>query len=348
METGIIFREQNQNLFKNYWDKYIADNKISPYYLFTNIEYLHAYAAGRIVKDRSFVYIKNNKPVSCVFLPIEAKDGLKSITIAGSFSPAPLFLSQRDLEQKMMNQIDIIAEEEKVKKIMFRVDPLESASYSYNFLMDYDYLDASLVGYLVDCKNISMRRNHQRAVRKINSDNDFSIFIMTKDNKDYQIHEKYRELHHKCSGRITRSKETFDLLFKLLEQGNAILVGLNYKGKFIAFTYFSHNGSKAISYSAADDPDFDHLPLYHIINFNAINYFHRIGIEEIDMGQPFNISNQFFYFPDQKQKNISLFKSGFGGRFVSNFFGVKYFSKDVFEADLDNFKANYIKNFKLK
>ena len=197
---------------------------------------------------------------------------------------------------------------------------------------------------MVDCKNIGMRRNHRRAIRKITKDPAFKIYIMNQANSDYNIHEQYRELHHKSAGRITRSKLTFDLLFRELEEGNATLFGLKYDNKFIAFTYFSHNYSKAISFSAADDPEFDHLPLYHIINASALNYFKKQGIKEIDMGQPLNISSQLFCYPDQKQKNISLFKTGFAGHFIEYFQGVKYFSQQIFSQDIKEFVDNYRKS----
>ena len=61
----------------------------------------------------------------------------------------------------------------------------------------------------------------------------------------------------------------------------------------------------------------------------------------MDMGQPLNTSNQLFCFPDAKQKNIALFKIGFGGRFVENFQGVKYFSKAAFRRDIENFAKQY-------
>ncbi|PIP76066.1 hypothetical protein COW86_00220, partial [Candidatus Kuenenbacteria bacterium CG22_combo_CG10-13_8_21_14_all_39_9] len=331
MPADIINRKDNQRLFAQYWQEFVAHNKLGPEYLLTNIDYLLAYS-DKLVTDRSFILAKNNQPVAVVFLPIEKDEQYKSMTIAQSFVPAPVFLAQKDLEANIMHSIDQIASTENVAKIMLRIDPLEHQQYPYNFLINYDYLDASLLGYLLDCQQPEMRRNHRRAVKKIQDDPDFSIFIMDQKNSDYQIHETYRAFHHKCAGKITRPKATFDWQFKMLEQGNAVLVGLKYKDQFIAFTYFTYQADKAVSFSAADDPAFDHLPLYHIINAQALAYLKNHGVKEMDMGQPLTISDQFFYHPDAKQKNISLFKTGFGGRFVQNFYGVKYFSQQLFEA----------------
>lgn len=340
IDTGLIFRQDSEERFRNYWNDYVRIYQTSPQYLLTNLDYLLAYSSS-LYKDKSFVYIKNREVVACVFLPIEAVGDTRSVTIGKDFVIAPLFQLYQDIGKYILDKIEAVAREEGIEKILFRIDPLEHESYPYNFLMSHDYLDASLLGYLVDCQNIAMRRNHHRAIKKIISDGNFEVQIMDKQNSDYSIHEQYRLLHHRSAGKVTRSKESFDLQFKLLQEGAAILIGLIYKDNFVAFTYFSHHGSKAVSFSAADDPDFHGWPLYHIINANAFEYFHRNGIKEIDMGQPLNISHQLFYYPDEKQINISLFKTGFGGRFVPNFRGIKYFSRRAFRDDMDKFIKNY-------
>ena len=224
---------------------------------------------------------------------------------------------------------------------MFHLDILERQTQPLNYLLNYNYLNAAIHGYLVDCEHPAMRRNHERAVKKISADQNFSLYVMDKKNADYQIHEIYRELHYKCAGKITRPKETFDLQFKLLTEGHSILVGLKNKDKFVAFTYYTYAGDKAISFSAADDTDFAHLPLYHIINWTAVNELKKIGVKIMDVGQPLNLSHQFFYHPDEKQKNIALFKTGFAGALVNYYNGIKYFSRRAFEKDMQKFITQY-------
>ncbi|MBI2454507.1 MAG: hypothetical protein HYV54_02985 [Parcubacteria group bacterium] len=74
-----------------------------------------------------------------------------------------------------------------------------------------------------------------------------------------------------------------------------------------------------------------------------MNDLRRRGVTVIESSQPASPSAQFDYYPDTKQINIAVFKRGFPGR-LSNFFrGVKYFSKSVFRADLEEFGKNYEK-----
>ena len=340
LDQNLIFRREKEVLFQKYWSAYASMRPASPRYLLNHIDYFLAYSPN-LYKDKSFVMIKNNQPVACVFLPIEEKDGKRSISIDDGFISAPIFEKQENLEEQIFDEIDRIAKEENVEKIMFSIEPSLREQYSYNFLLQHDYLDASLVSYLVDCQQISIRRNHKRSIEKILADKAFSIFVMDKSNADKQIHEQYCLLHHKCAGKITRSKETFDYQYKMLQEGNAVLVGLKFQDKFIAFTYFTFHQSSAISFSAADDPDYGHLPLYHIVNLEAMRYLQKIGVKWIDMGQPLTISNQLFYYPDEKQRNIALFKTGFGGDFRMQFRGVKYFSKSLFLQDVKLFAEKY-------
>lgn len=337
----IIYRQDDKQAFENYWRQYLDSHQASPYYLLTMLDYFLAYSSN-LITDQSFAVIKgDNKPVALVFLPIEEISGVRSISIGQSYAMAPIFEDQKKLDYEIMTLISEIAAKEKVEKIMFRVDPLLHKQYSYNFLMNHDFLDTSLLGYLVDCENPSLRRNHERAIRKLRANSEFQTFIMDEKNKDYRIHEQYRQLHHKAAGKVTRAKETFDLQYRMLEEGNAILAGLKKADLFIAFTYFMFYKDMAISFSAADDPEFDHLPLYHIINHEAFLYLKNRGVKHMDMGQPLTVSRQMFHYPDQKQKNIALFKTGFGGKFVQDFRGVKYLSKEIFRKDLKNFIKQY-------
>lgn len=337
---NLIFREENEVLFQKYWNTYLSTHSSSPRYLLNHIDYFLVYSPD-LYKDKSFVVIKNDQPVACVFLPVEEKDAKRSISINQGFTLAPIFEKQENLTEEIFSEIDRIAKEEGAGKIMLSIEPSLYEQYPYNFLLDYDYLNASLLSYLVDCQHISMRRNHKRSIQKILADKAFSVFMMDKNNADRKVHEQYCLLHHKCAGKITRSQETFDLQYKMLQEGNAVLAGLKFQDQCIAFTYFTFYQSNAISFSAADDPDYDHLPLYHTINIEAMRYLQKIGVKWIDMGQPLTTSKQLFYYPDGKQKNIALFKTGFGGDFRMNFRGVKYFSKALFEQDMKLFTEKY-------
>ena len=93
MSERIIYKEKDEELFWQYWQKLI-DNKQAGYnYLKTFLEQSIAVLKGRhlFCGDKSFVYLLNNEPVAGAFLPIEEVNGNLAISINGDFVKAPLF-----------------------------------------------------------------------------------------------------------------------------------------------------------------------------------------------------------------------------------------------------------------
>ncbi len=354
MPDKIIFREQNEKGFWKYWQEYVFQNHISPKYLRTYIEPLFTISKEKslLVGDKSFVYLENEKVAACVFLPIEKenKDSkIKSIKIEcdGEFVLAPL-CKNKNIEKKVFNLINEIARKNDVSKIMFHIDPLEWDARPFNYLEKYNYLGSSILVYFIDTRRgkdlmALCREGCRKLIRPLLKNNDFSVFYIDKENPDEKTHKLYEQLHHKCAGRITRPQWTFDNQFEELKQGNAVLFGLKYKEKEIAFCYFSFNANRAIYSSGADDPNYDKMPLYHLLIYRAMEHFQKNGVDFIDVGQPSCPSSQFFYYPDEKQLKISLFKRGFCGEYAEDLRGIKYFSKSVFKKDMQFFAENYEK-----
>lgn len=342
MSVEIVYKSENELLFWKYWDEVVKNESWA--YFPNNIKIYSIICRDKIIADKSFVYLVNDVPLAAAYLPIEKIDGHASISVNSGFVPAPIF--NQSVEKEVLDLIDEIARQQNVKKIMFAIDPLARAPY--NYLGQYRYLDASILSYVIDLRITDLfaacRRNHRRNIKRVLENKDFSVFYLDKDNPSYEIHEEYRALHHACSGRVTRPIETFNLQFEELKQNKAVLFGLRYKNKNIAFHYFEYNADKAVTYSAADDPEFDSLPLYHVLIYSAMNYLKERGVRYIDTGQPSSPSAQFCYNLDKKQLDIALFKKGFGGDYVNYYRGVKYFSKDEFERDMDIFIKQYFES----
>ena len=157
---------------------------------------------------------------------------------------------------------------------------------------------------------------------------------MDYNNANYDIHEIYRKLHHKTAGRVTRSRETFNMQFEDLKNDKAVLAGLKDGEQFITFSYFNHHQSSAYYGSASDDPDFQtEIPLEHCIIWTAIEYYKKRGLDFFETGcQQFG--PQLYDHPGQKDINISFFKRGFGGKIVPLYRGIKYYSKELMQQEL--------------
>jgi len=349
MSATFIFKEQNSELFWKYWEEFVTVHSAHPAYLKLNIEWQLSISQNRglFVEDKSFVYLVDNKPKACVFLPIEKNNNLLTGTLNDGFIYAPIF-ADHSVAKEVFNTIDEIAAEMKLEKIMFSIDPLSLEKNSFNFLQRFNYLDASILTYVIDCGDSEplseMRRGHKSDVKKIQQNDDFKVFRFDSTNCSSQVHEEFRQLSYKCAGREIRPKETYDKQFEILKNNQAVLFCLVHKEQKIAFAHFEYNKDKAFYTVGVDDPDFEKMPLYHTLIYTAMRFFKDLGVRYIDTGQPSSPSTQFLYYPDAKQLNIALFKRGFGGNFKQNFRGVKYYSGNLFLADAEVF----IKNYKLK
>lgn len=347
MSKVVLFEEANEPLFWQEWRNYTLRHHTGPKYLKENLEIQLLVSASKslLFKDKSFVYLMDNQPVACIFLPLETDArGQTTITMSASYVEAPV-CENETIRKEVFLLIDEIAKEYQVAKIMFTVDPLELDT-AYNYLQHYGYLDTTLLAKSIDLglTDDLLKQYHKRHRRTITAalhSEEFGTFVMDQANPSRQIHDEYVAFHHKCSGRVTRPEQTFTLQFDKLTRGYAALIGLQYQAKRVAYYYFDYLGKKALVYSAADDPDYDHLPLYHILSLKMMEYLKAKGVRYVDFGQPASPSPQFDYYPDLKQRNIAFFKHGLPGGVTSLFKGVKYFSPECFGEDVENFKTNY-------
>lgn len=341
----ILRKADSPELFWEAWENCLEQTQAGPRYTRLNIEWglEISRSRGLLVSDESFVYLNDGKPAAAVLLPIEKKDDIVRVSWVGGFVYAPIFVD-RSLMKKVYAQIDGIAKTARAEKISFSIDPFFHEKI--NYLQKYDYLDASAINYLIDLSLPGdllqhCRKGHRCDMKKILHDPKTSLFCLEAGDDALENHLEYMEMHHRCSGRVTRPKSTFDKQFEQLQNGEACLCGLKIDGRGAAYAYFQYRHDKAIYASGADEPDFAGLPLYHALIYTAMNHLREKGIKTVDPGQPSGPSMQFGYYPDAKQMNIALFKRGFGGEYSSNFRGTKYFTERAFNADVETFRENY-------
>jgi hypothetical protein len=347
----ILRKIDDPGLFWEQWEYCVQAMHAGPRYSRRQIEnlILSSCDRGLLKEDLSFVMLYDGKAVAAVLLPCEEKDGRRSVTFSGDYVVAPLIVDPI-YGKETFRFIDQIAKENGLDKVQFAIDPLSSETY--NFLQKFGYLDTAILGY---CINLTQpgdllqqcRRGHKCDIKKLNTNHAVKPIIVDATTLGaWERHEEYRELHRICSGRITRAKETFDKQFELLQNGEAVLVGLLYNGVPAAYAYFQFLNGLAVYASGADNPEFCHMPLYHSLLYHAMCYLKGTGVRMIDTGQPSSPSKQFGYFPDTKQLNIALFKRGFGGDYRPYFRGIKYYSSEAFSEDERCFAQNYFQAIK--
>lgn len=346
----IIYKKVNIDYFNKYWENYLSDSLASYKYLLLNLDYFLLYS-NNLIADESFVIIENKKCVGICFLPIEKINGICSISISGGYVFSPLSTSKR-VEKNIFIEIDNIVSKLNIQKILFALDPLIlEYKEKFNSLLKYNYIDTSTTNCLVDLRISekelwrNLQKSYKSLINKVLKSNSFEIVIIDSSKADYIIHENYRKLHYRCSGRATRSKETFDKQFEMLENDYASLIGLKYNGEYIGFNYFFHFKKTVIYASGSDEPEYENskIPIYHTLLWNAILYYKKRNFHFIEFSQPCGYSkiqglNDYL---DEKQLNISHFKRGMGAKMVPSFRAIKYMNTDLFEQDIELFRRKY-------
>lgn len=332
--------------FEVMWDKFAKDNNnVSWRYLSKSREYQRIYCGSVLLKDLSFIILNDNMPISICPLFLEQYNENKQFSYASGYQTAPLIKNdlhakhRKKIERKCFEKIDELSCEYNVSKVMLMLDPL-AEKYDYNILTEYGYLDSSISTAIVDLsldkKDLwsNLRRRYKSQIN--NGKDKFNIHIIDYQNPDFETHEIYRKLHHKTAGRITRPIKTFDLQFDMLKEDNAVLIGLQDRDKFVAFSYFIHHNKCAYYGSASDDPDYiSDTPLEHYIIWTAIGYYKKRNFNFLELGWQ-QFGPQVFDHPNQKDINISFFKRGFGGKILVLYRGLKYYDKEYMKKDLED------------
>jgi hypothetical protein len=347
----IIYRKDNEKLFLQNWQSFLNKEACSFRYLPLFLDYMLLYTQN-LVEDKSFVAVKDGQCIAIAFLPIEQpSDGNKTISLANGYTISPLATTEK-IEKKIYAHIDELARNLEIKKIKFYLDPLIiEYKNKFNNLTKYNFINTTTADGLLkldkkeDALWSNVRKGHKSDINKILRNPEYEVISIDHQNHDYQIHEQYRELHHKAAGRITRKKETFDKMFDMMKNDNASLFGLKYKDKFIGFNYFIHHNNTVIYASGCDDPDFAGIAIYHPILWKAILYYKQRNFDFMQFSQPcgHNYISGFDDYLDKKQMNISKFKRGFGITMTPFFRGIKYYDKNLFLEDIENFKQQAIK-----
>lgn len=283
-----ISKKDNPQQFLQYWQQFLEKHRVTFRYLPIFMQYMLAYAASEL-NDQSFVTIENNQCEGICFLPIKTHSDVVSVSLAGGYSIAPLCSNER-IEKKVFEKIELLAKELRVQCIKFYIDPLIlEYQNKYNYLQKYNFVESSTSDCLIDLKLNqeelwrNLRKSYKPLINGILKNQDFKIVLMDSQNASYSLHEQYRQLHRKAAGRITRSKETFDKQFAMLQNDQASLLGLQYKDVFIGFNYFLHFQKTVVYASGADDPEYENnnFAVYHAILWSAILYYKQRQFEYI-------------------------------------------------------------------
>ena len=315
-----------------FWDEALNKvNYIPVMYSSSSIEYQLAYqkSHGTVCQDISLVIDWGSKPVAVWPLSLSIKSNKIELSSQGMPVQPPLFVklcpesSRKRISKYCLDIIDNLSKE-------LNIDSWKS-SESFNFSIgfsEWHILSMSRGAFcstyhelflnLESCMD-EIKKNFRKSYKSlINSDmSDWTIKVLDVENKS--VWNQFKELHHKVSGKKTRSDDTWEIHYNDILNGHGFLVYLlhNNSGKMDGGGFFNFTRDEGLYAVGAYNRDLFHKPIGHVIQYRAIQELKKRGIIWYKLGaRP--------YFTEEprateKEFSISDFKQGFASHIFPKF-----------------------------
>lgn len=277
-------------------------------------------------KDISLILFHDNKPCGVwpLVVDMSEKEPLKSINIQyGGIVIPPLFIdnfpkkSQRKVIKsciEFLNNLLAMSNRKCWRTSEVSLDGDLSQWYQIALESGCTLDKVSYEMHLDLSMSIDDIRKHiRKSYRPLISSGQKKWITLVMDRYDEEIWNKFRALHKKVSGRITRSIDTWNIQHQAIKDGSAFLVYiLNDEGLMVAGGYFDMSNFQCHYSVASYDKDLSDQPLGHLVQYEAILTMKGKGIEMYYIGDRFYQEN--LPFVTNKQVDISHFKQGFSSK----------------------------------
>lgn len=318
------------------------------------LQYILNYRPGLRPRLKGF-FVRDQRRVLCIFpLVLETHD--EESVPAGEFSfggdpgPAPAFANDLSFKTKTLlskiafAHMDTVSRECGALRLSLQVSPLCNSFHDGNGqranpLVKSGLNDISLATQILDLADdehrllAQMRKGHTAAIKSAAKLLDAEVFDQT--NATDEAFESYQLLHHKAAGRVTRPLITFHMMHDWIRKGSAILCRARHQGNDVGFALFNVYKGNAYYSSSCEDPEHNHLPIGHLLQWTAIRWLKRHGIRWYEIGlQVYHSQPQMVV--GEKEAKIAFFKRGFGGSTVPLWRGEKFYDRQYASRVLHN------------
>ena len=292
-----------------------ASSYASVYHQFSNVDYYSAYFQGENI---SFVLIEDHKPIAIfpIFAYQDKNEWKISSNSLGLISP--LFIcdipkkSRKRLEKQFIEIIMLISKKLKLKKIML----FEHSYFLSNwFLLWLERADKDFITYQlaidlqqsIESIKLDFRKSYKPLVNKALKEWDVKV---CEENVD-EVFEEFKDLHFEAAGKQTRSKESWSIQRKQIENQEAFLVSVRDGNLLIGAGFFNFSKDMGTYSVGAYKRDLFDKPVGHAVQIIAIKKLKDLGCKTYILGQKaVAISSSAL---SQKEASISHFKEGFAG-----------------------------------
>ena len=292
------------------------------------IDYMHAYlagAAGWTLSDASLVLTSDSRPCGLWPLTLGGKDGLR-LTSQGEPILPPLFTAEtspRTAKKIVSECLDALGHAGMAlgQAEFLHVEP-PRPGFAEEGLSEF-YQQAHRAGAETTAIRHEMYVDLEPGMDEIRSGwrksyrplvtaglRAWSVHLVDAQNATDETWETFRQLHCRVAGRETRPRETWHLQWRMIVDGEALLIWLaDADGRMVGGGFFQLTDSEALYSVAAYDRDLFDKPLGHVVQARAIEEFKRRGLAWLKLGELKFAGDRDE--PSAKELSIGAFKQGF-------------------------------------
>jgi FemAB family protein len=307
---------KNLSFDLSFWNTVLsASSYASVYHQVSNVDYYSAYFQGENI---SFVLIEDHKPIAIfpIFAYQDNNEWKISSNSLGVISP--LFIrdipkkSRKRLEKQLIEIILLISKKLKLRKIAL----FEHSHFLSNwFLLWLERADKDFITYQlaidlqqsVESIKLDFRKSYKPLVNKALKDWDVKV---CEENVD-EVFQEFKDLHFEAAGKQTRSKESWCIQRKQIENNEAFLVSVRDGSLLIGAGFFNFSRDMGTYSVGAYKRDLFDKPIGHAVQMIAINQLKDLGCKTYILGQKAVALSSSV--SSKKEASISHFKEGFAG-----------------------------------
>jgi hypothetical protein len=234
----------------------------------------------------------------------------------------PEYICRPEHEKAVLAEIKRLAQENGVKRIHIRGNVK-------------GYLDASTYTCVLDLADVRPTKGHRAAIKKAEKCLGY---------REITDIDRFKDDYFRIAGKATRPDATFELLWQWIKQGYGTLLEAEFDELTAGYTYILHWRDYAYYFMSAEEPYFKRYNVSHFLQAKAFDILRQKGIKRYELGE--QVYNTLHSQPTEKERNISLFKRGFGGQVIrspaSEYFFDADYCREVYAERLEKYiKGEY-------
>jgi Acetyltransferase (GNAT) domain len=291
------------------------------------LAFAKAIGAEFFIDDLSALIYVDRDPIAVCPVILEERQGYRRFSYFGDFIPCPAFGSNVTESARLQaiefyaDWLDTTAAQRNVAYTRVFVPPLAACRASsrdaqaWNPLLRHGYLDISGASQVIDLtpdveqlwRNV--RKGHRSDIKRAAGQCEARVWDAATVTDD--TFDRYRTLHAIDAGRVTRTRETFDMMLAWIRAGHGVLVEAHQGDRPVAFAVVITFRGGAYYASSCKDPQVP-LPSMHLVQWETIKWLKDHGVQRYDIGGQY-FGPTWSHLPSEKELSIAHFKRGFGG-----------------------------------